>query len=367
MKIGIMTFHWATNHGALLQAYALQNTLTSLFPDSKVEIINYWPEQYRKTVLRSLRSGRIRVIQRYLRDMKKEKKLTAFREALPQTHRYYSQQELMKEALDYDVLIAGSDQIWNQSYTMNGEGCKTAAYYLPFCQSAVHLSYAASFGTDKLSEETIEFITPLLRGLDAVSVRENSAKELLKHLGIEASVVCDPSVFLPAYEYRRLAKNAGQSGYVASYFLHLANRELYRQVKEVFTKQEIKDIEMSTEEEWIGAIANASFLVTNSFHGMMVALKLHTRFAVVLSTETLAGMNDRFYTILGRLGLQSRIISQENELSAICQLPIDWDKVDRELESYAEESKLFLTKHCVPRKAQECNVASQKADSGSLR
>ena len=39
MKIGIITFHWPENYGAVLQAYALQSYLTDLGHD--VQIINY--------------------------------------------------------------------------------------------------------------------------------------------------------------------------------------------------------------------------------------------------------------------------------------------------------------------------------------
>ena len=39
MKIGILTFHWATNYGAVLQTYALQTYLESL--GHVVQIIDY--------------------------------------------------------------------------------------------------------------------------------------------------------------------------------------------------------------------------------------------------------------------------------------------------------------------------------------
>ena len=44
MKIGIMTFHWATNYGAVLQAYCLQEYLREQGHD--VEIINYKLSRY---------------------------------------------------------------------------------------------------------------------------------------------------------------------------------------------------------------------------------------------------------------------------------------------------------------------------------
>ena len=40
MKIGILTFHWAHNYGAVLQAYALQEVLKNRGHD--VEFVNYY-------------------------------------------------------------------------------------------------------------------------------------------------------------------------------------------------------------------------------------------------------------------------------------------------------------------------------------
>ena len=41
MKIGTITFHWATNYGAVLQSYALQQYLLS--QNIETEIIDYIP------------------------------------------------------------------------------------------------------------------------------------------------------------------------------------------------------------------------------------------------------------------------------------------------------------------------------------
>ena len=52
-KIYILTFHWATNYGAVLQSYALQRFLIQQYGNN-VEIINYIPKGYEKTFCRSL-------------------------------------------------------------------------------------------------------------------------------------------------------------------------------------------------------------------------------------------------------------------------------------------------------------------------
>lgn len=82
MKIGILTFHWATNYGAILQAYALQNYLKDR--GHNVEIINYKPLFYdysiRKFLLypRFLFSFLVRFKQ-VCKEIKKESRLNIFR------------------------------------------------------------------------------------------------------------------------------------------------------------------------------------------------------------------------------------------------------------------------------------------------
>jgi hypothetical protein len=50
MKIGILTFEWTTNYGAVLQCYALQNFLQMLGHDA--QIINYAPKSHRDSDLK---------------------------------------------------------------------------------------------------------------------------------------------------------------------------------------------------------------------------------------------------------------------------------------------------------------------------
>ena len=52
MKIGIITFHWGTNYGAVLQAFALQQYLERC--GYEVEIINYVPFKVKALQMLSL-------------------------------------------------------------------------------------------------------------------------------------------------------------------------------------------------------------------------------------------------------------------------------------------------------------------------
>lgn len=256
----------------------------------------------------------------------------------------------MKQPPDCDVLIAGSDQIWNEYYTMQGEGKPTAAYYLPFCPQATHISYAASFGATSVKPEMAEYILPYLKALDGIGVREKTGKEILDNLGVSCQIVCDPSALLDRQSYCDLAQSAFSGNYTAKYFLRGEIPAAVDAIRHFQKNGKVRDVGLLPMEKWLGAIQEADFLLTNSFHGMMVALKLHVPFAVFLSQGVLSGMNDRFYTLLDMLELSDRIVSDGNSVEQIKQRPICWEQVDRLMDAYAAESVTFLREHCVARK-----------------
>lgn len=121
MKIGILTFHWATNYGAVLQCYALQEYLKSL--GHEVEIINYKPHLFDDNVFTFLRFRKFLHIGDYLNNCKKEAALKDFRSSrLHQTERIYACKDMAYIANCYDAIVSGSDQVVNPSFLLNGEG-----------------------------------------------------------------------------------------------------------------------------------------------------------------------------------------------------------------------------------------------------
>ena len=70
MKIGILTFHWATNYGAVLQCYALQSFLDAKGHD--VKIINYKPHRYDDNIFTCLRYRKFLHFRDYLNNRKND-------------------------------------------------------------------------------------------------------------------------------------------------------------------------------------------------------------------------------------------------------------------------------------------------------
>jgi len=121
MKVGILTFSYACNYGAVLQCFALYRTLRKLGVEA--DIIRYVPEGFRPypplwrgwgvkqgLVLQNIPKKRI--FARHGAGM-----IQAFDE-FRETHLIFSakcstSQEIAKAVAGYDAVITGSDQVWH--------------------------------------------------------------------------------------------------------------------------------------------------------------------------------------------------------------------------------------------------------------
>jgi hypothetical protein len=114
-----------------------------------------------------------------------------------------------------------------------------------------------------------------------------------------------------------------------------------------FSHQPIQDFcrtQPLTPAQWLKAIQSASFVLTNSYHGMLFAIQFKRPFIVLPLTGRYAGMNTRIFAVVERLGLTHRVLADDTpEGIAQCAFsPIDWDDVYTRLNAWREESKRFL-------------------------
>lgn len=340
MKIGIMTFHWATNYGAVLQAYALQEYLKSM--GHSVEIINYKPRQYDYSWLKNLRHPRNLIhLDKIIKTRRKEKLLSVFRmKYLQMTDRYYSITELRKNANNYDILISGSDQILNPSFTTTGENGPTSAYYLDFGDNAKKIGYAVSFGCVKYPETALPFAMKWINNFSIIGVREDTGINLLASMNFtgQCVVVPDPTILLGKDLFKKL--NAAKKNSSDRYCLYILRKKYAINLKNVDVVDDTSNV--LSMEEWMGVIINSKGLITNSYHGMIVALLNHVPFVVILETNRSAGMNDRFYTLLKRVKLENRICNEGDDyLKIICE-DVDWISVDKLLEEFRIEANKVI-------------------------
>lgn len=211
MKIGIITFHAAYNYGSMLQAYAMQTFLER--QGHQVEIINYRPEIQKKMYSKPLKwtdKGNIilsfkRLLFTPIDTCKLYRKWYLFDSFLHKhlhlTKEFVSLDELKENSFDIELLITGSDQIWNTNAIDFSE-----AYFGCFLKNNIaKIAYAPSMGPSPETQD-VNYLKTLLQGYDAVSVREERTKQFFVDNGIfkDVEVVLDPTMLLEGCDYDSL-------------------------------------------------------------------------------------------------------------------------------------------------------------------
>lgn len=351
MKIGILTFHWAVNYGAVLQAYALQKYLE--LQGHSVDIIDYKPLNEDVSLKSILKYPRIlasivkHLPQRYAL-YKKDKVINEFRHNyLHLTQRCYSYNEVSSIVGNYNMIVSGSDQVLNPFFALYGENVPTSTYFLTFDNVPQKIGYAVSFGCEEYPEEAGKYVKQWICSFDKIGYREKSAAEIIHSLGYDknVSLVPDPTILMGKDLFREINMPLSDnvSPYTLLYLLHGHKISF----EELLPTKSVLDLDQLDEpvsmERWLQIIRDAEFVVTNSYHGMIMSILFHVPFVVLLERGGLSGMNDRFITLLEVLGLKDRIVYDESDINRdIFSSFIDWDDVEDLLSQYRKEGALFL-------------------------
>ncbi len=311
--IGILTFHEADSYGAVLQAYALQQTLLKLGKESQFVQI----EMPKGNTGAEAAVGAAAIFARKIQaeSKKREALFEDFRQKYMKISRPYQPAEPIDN--DYDCFIAGSDQIWN--FRIPGAD---ARYFLPFAKSQKRNSYAASFGADDLPEKAKAWAADQLSKFKNISVREASGCQIVKALtGKDAEVCLDPTLLLDRQDWEKLTQKTDLEPYILLFLLKYDEELLARARKEaesqglplrIVTAAFMPQVGMSAWNttgvtEWLGLIRNAQSVFTNSFHGMVFSMIFGRSFHIKRLTGELSTRNGRLDEMLSFLGLSSAL------------------------------------------------------------
>lgn len=355
MRIGILTFHWATNYGAVLQAYALQIYLEKQGCD--VQIIDYMPSSYEKKIIKCFFVKKPWVIKKNIIDFYKEKSIAYFRKKyLKTSRRYYSLEELRMNPPNYEVYICGSDQIWNPYFTLQGEGNVTTSYFLDFGnEKIVRIAYAVSFGCNEYSSKVKNIVTPLLDRFKVISVREKSGSDIVKSMGYNnVYLMPDPSLLLSAKDYDNIIGSSDSYTEDCFFYIIHSHQYLIKRIEKYFNN-DLKEKIVSTKknrysvmsiEKWLIHIKNSKIVVTNSFHGIVLSIIYKKQFIAVPVEGSGSSMNDRIITFLEQFNLHERILDiyDENKILYLLSRPIEWDFVHNVINVMQRKAGLYIKK-----------------------
>ncbi len=343
VKVGILTFHRATNYGTALQAFATEKGIKKLYVDT--EVIDYRPEYIERTLkTRKLRNARsIKeilsiMINAVLYPKMAKRKAESFKRFFSlmdiSDKVCYTTDEVAKVASEYDAVLTGSDQLFNRNITADD-----MTYFLPFEHSR-KISFASSFGERSLSKERIEEIAGFFSGFYALSVREKTAHKIMQDIKAvnpsakSATSVLDPTFLLTKDDWNKYADDKlklPKGGYILTYYMIETPllREITRALKaktglkvvnikpskkQVLFRQG-KNLAFAGPSEFLACYKNASYVVTNSFHGTAFAINYSIPFFTSILPVSMAGeVNSRLTDICELFDLSHRWIDSEEKL-----------------------------------------------------
>ena len=93
-------------------------------------------------------------------------------------------------------------------------------------------------------------------------------------------------------------------------------------------------------EEWVGLIMNASYMVTDSFHGTAFSINFNIPFTTLLNPSS--NMNSRALSILEITKLQNRIIYDNGDNLVPSELSIDFARVNEIIDKWRVSSSEYL-------------------------
>lgn len=297
MKIAIYTQPLLNNYGGYLQNYALQKVLHRMGMDAFTLNIAFkktpwWMYlcSWTKSLLYLCIPGRKR---KFAKIQKTEKRKSAFDDFISSkiclTKKLKSPLMMSKEMNSANAFVVGSDQVWRPKYAP----CLQNAFldFVTSCEIK-KISYAASFGVDKWEypDKQTAKCSILAKKFNAISVREKSGVKLCKdHLGVDATWVLDPTLLLKKEDYLKLCQDVSvnNSRFMAVYVLNM--NDSVRDTYESLAKEKNLEIKFFAADanatlsvpEWIAMFRDASYVVTDSFHGTVFSIIFEKEFKCI--------------------------------------------------------------------------------------
>ena len=355
------------NFGATLQAVALNYIVNSYgITTENLDYNDIYRVKQGLTGFQKIKNSIWKnVMVRLIAGEKRKKSFDQFREKyLPLSDKSWnSKEKLMSNPPDYDVYISGSDQIWNPNVNQGDYN-----YLLAFVPDGKRkISYASSFGKKSLEKHLWNEYKNFLMRYDAIGVRETSGVDIIRTIaGLQAETVLDPTLLLDQNQWRLMSGCTNEKEpYILTYYmpgdkkvckaiasiakklsqktnLHIINlgqREYYRLLPWIDSRV------TAGPAEFLNLFLNASYIITNSFHGTAFATNFHKPLCVPINgcLDNQTARHTRIVDYLHLIGLDNAIVTVDRDGQYTQPaFPHNYTKVSQRLCEKRNESLEFL-------------------------
>lgn len=313
LKVGVLTFHRCINYGSYWQARCLAEGLREagtapqiLDHDSRCINLAEWKCAYRPTLPEPTPRDDLpryrRKIQRFFR---------AF-DALPLSPRFAL--DAPAAARDCDVVVVGSDEVWNLSHPWYGH--KPLFFGDGLGRSRL-VSYAASFGHHVPGGRLPAEWSRRLQRFTAIAVRDEASRGIVRAAtGRDPAVVLDPCLQFPPRPEAGAGDGPAESRYVAVYG-HGFSPRFAERVSRWARRRGLPVLSIGyrnawADRQWLDAgphefaatMAGARAVATNFFHGCVFALRFGRPFA----SEASWYRRNKLRCLMAQVGAQGRLL-----------------------------------------------------------
>ena len=338
-KVALYTIFRCTNYGAVLQAYALARILRGICGEDAVDVLNHRMDPRDNHLLGKVTNpntpwfqrwrNRRKFSARYFRpdlfEERRRKTISLIEGEIRPTERLYRSPREMADLPRYSTVVVGSDQVWNPALN-HDFGCNQyLASHLPEGQDRV--AYAASFGVSSLPPGIEGEYRAALSRFREITVREESGAEILRRLFPDREaprVVLDPTMLLSPEEWTALDRKATiPQASIAAYWVRTVTQEDVDALASVARSRgaavalmsagplpklsfpdEVTPVVDASPFDFVSAIAGASCVVTDSFHGLQFATIFGRPFIALGDLDAPGSNASRLVNFCGRYSPQ---------------------------------------------------------------
>lgn len=332
MKIGIITWFRYENYGTKLQAIALQAYLRG--KGHAVQLIDFAVPEPSGGLARTSLFSRARNKWKFLQLQRARKKFASQLEVKSRrmeqiiaehcvlTDYVNDDAAYIHVCNQFDLIICGSDQIWNPNWFHR-------YYYADFPEIRTRkVSYAPSLGIRKIPEEVKPLMRHSLAGFSHITVREENAAVLLEPLiGYRPQKVLDPTMLFSGQQWEKMFQlDTCRDSYLLCYFL--SDNQRHWAAARAFAREHNLKMKIIPQEgdsyfqkgticadagvkEFLQLILNASYVITDSFHGTVFSLLFGKEVFVFerFPTNDYSSQNDRVRDLADQFEIRDHLIS----------------------------------------------------------
>lgn len=356
MRVGILTFHRAQNYGAVLQCFALQETLKKIGYNTLV--IDY-RQSYIENVYKifSLRrffeliihpNGLILYLLKIQKRKRRTKLFSAFR------NKYIKITEKCSKQVPqiFDLYIVGSDQLWGTKNCTNGIDNFYFGRFGHPKKSRV-IGYAISSNMKSLLSIPQKELVELTKNFTYLSFREEAIKHYIENItGIIYRQDIDPTFLADVVTWEQiLNKKWERKQYVLVYEIPGRGRRgvLKSKATQLAKQLNCSVIDASTmeysPEDFVSLFKYATYVVTSSFHGTAFSL-IFERSAYIVKWND--GHDLRYENLLKKIGADSMLV--DPDFNPEYKL-IDYSEIRKKIEQLRLYSLAYLKSFLIQEKA----------------